>query len=196
MSSSDDAVVERIEHDAAEEKPGLARTHPRQVRPLSWTIIPAWRPRSKAWASPYYKDLQEDKEPLFDSLEQIGTVIEVFTGVLATLSVKADAIESRLDPLLFATDVADYLVAKGAPFRRAHKIVGALVSHSIDTGTAFAEMPLATFKTFSPLFGEDVKKLFSWKQALAHRDVAGGTGEKSVARQIAEARRIIKRDLT
>ena len=141
----------------------------------------------------YYKDLQEDKEPLFDSLTQIAVVIEVFTKVLATLTVNAGAIKKRLDPLLFATDLADYLVGRGLPFRHAHKVVGALVAHCVEKKTTFAELPHDAYIPFSPLFGKDVKKIFSWQEAIRHRDVAGGTGETSVANQIKAAKRIIRK---
>ncbi len=140
----------------------------------------------------YYKDLQEDKEPLFDSLQQITMVVEVFTRVLATLTVDVEAIKKRLDPLLLATDLADYLVVHGLPFRQAHRVVGALVAHCVEKKTTFADLPLDDFKTFSPLFGEDVKKILSWKKAIRHRDILGGTGQKSVARQLREAGKILK----
>ena len=142
----------------------------------------------------YYKDLQEDKEPIFDSFGQITMVIAVFTQVLATLTVKEAAIERQLDSLLFATDIADYLVSRGLPFRQAHRVVGRLVAHCIEKKTTFRELPLSAFKTFSPLFNEEVKKLFSWKSAISHRDIEGGTGEKSVARQLQQARLILKKD--
>jgi argininosuccinate lyase len=140
----------------------------------------------------YCKDLQEDKEPVFDSLAQIGMVVEVFTGVLATLTVNVDRIKSQLDPLLLATDLADYLVGKGLPFRQAHRAVGGLVALCVEKNVSFADLPLADFRTFSPLFGDDVKNILSWKEAIRHRDVAGGTGEKSVARQLREAKRLLK----
>jgi argininosuccinate lyase len=142
----------------------------------------------------YYKDLQEDKEPLFDSLTQIAMVIEVFTKVLATLTVNADAIKKQLDPLLLATDLADFLVGQGLPFRRAHKVVGALVAYCIEKKTSFAELQPFVFQTFPPLFKEDVSKFLSWQEAIRHRDVAGGTGETSVANQIKAAKRIIKKE--
>jgi argininosuccinate lyase len=142
----------------------------------------------------YYKDLQEDKEPLFDSLTQIRMVIEVFTQVLATLTVNAGSIGNKLDPLLLATDLADYLVNRGLPFRQAHKVVGAMVAHCIEKKTSFAELTLTAFKAFSPLFREDVKKCLSWTEAIRHRTIAGGTGEKSVANQLREARNILDKD--
>jgi argininosuccinate lyase len=140
----------------------------------------------------YYKDLQEDKEPLFDSLVQLEIVLEVFANVIATLSVNADAITKDLDPLLLATDLADYLVTKGMPFRRAHKVVGAIVAHSVSKKVHLHEIPMAQLKQFSELFGNDVKKVFSWEHALAHRNIAGGAGRGSVKKQIEKAKKLVK----
>jgi argininosuccinate lyase len=139
----------------------------------------------------YYKDLQEDKEPLFDSLHQLGMVCEVFTAVIATLTVNADAMAKDLDPLLFATDVADYLVSKGMPFRSAHKVVGKIVAHCIAKKVRLHDVPVAQFREFSRLFGPDVKKVFSWEHAIAHRNSAGGTGLGSIRRQLAQGKKLV-----
>jgi argininosuccinate lyase len=139
----------------------------------------------------YYKDLQEDKEPLFDSLHQLSMVCEVFTAVIATLTVNADAMEKDLDPLLFATDVADYLVSKGMPFRSAHKVVGKIVAHCIARKVRLHDLTVPQFREFSRLFGPDVKKVFSWEHAIAHRNSAGGTGRGSVRRQLAQAKKLV-----
>lgn len=140
----------------------------------------------------YYKDLQEDKEPLFDSVRQIKLALGVFAGVLNTLTVNAGRITQGLDPFLFATDVADYLVRKGLPFRQAHKRVGAIVAYCIDNGIALPDVPLSTLKSFSALFKRDIRSVFSPHHALALRELSGGTGKKSVARQIALAQKRLK----
>jgi argininosuccinate lyase len=140
----------------------------------------------------YYKDLQEDKEPLFDSVAQIGLVLEVFTNVLRTLTVDAGRIERNLDPFLFATDLADYLALKGMPFRQAHKVVGKIVAHCTQNEVELSALSLQDFKSFSPLFGGDVARIFSWDNALSHRDLEGGTGVKSVKRQIAAAKKMVQ----
>jgi argininosuccinate lyase len=139
----------------------------------------------------YYKDLQEDKEPLFDSVAQIEGALLVFTQVLRTLTVNRQKIQKNLDPLLLATDAADYLVRKGLPFRQAHKVIGKIVAHCVENDLPFSELPLAAFKSFHPLFGKDIHRVLSWDHALAQREVEGGTGPKSVRRQIAIARKLL-----
>jgi argininosuccinate lyase len=139
----------------------------------------------------YYKDLQEDKEPYFDSVRHIGLVLSVFTNVLSTLTVNAKRIESTMDPFLLATDCADYLVRKGLPFRQAHRVVGKIVAHCIEKNISFSALQHSTLKTFSPLFASDVKRIFSWDQALSRRELEGGTGKKSVRRQIAAAEKLL-----
>jgi argininosuccinate lyase len=140
----------------------------------------------------YYKDLQEDKEPYFDSIRHIGLVLSVFSNVLGTLSVNAKRIESNMDPFLLATDCADYLVRKGLPFRQAHRVIGKIVAHCIEKKVSFFALSQATLKTFSPLFGSDVKRIFSWDHALSQRELEGGTGRRSVRKQIADAEKILK----
>jgi len=139
----------------------------------------------------YYKDLQEDKEPYFDSVHHSGLVLGVFTNVIATLSVNASKITAGLDPFLLATDLADYLVRKGLPFRQAHKVVGRIVGHCVDTKTDLRALQLPVLKTFDPLFEKDVTRIFSWKNALSARESTGGTGPKSVRRQLLLARKLI-----
>jgi argininosuccinate lyase len=139
----------------------------------------------------YYKDLQEDKEPYFDSVRHIGLVLSVFTKVVETLSVDAGRIKDSMDPFLLATDCADYLVRKGLPFRQAHRVVGKIVAHCIEQNIPFTALKPATLKTFSPLFAEDIDAVFSWDHALSQRELLGGTGEKSVRRQIVAAEKLL-----
>jgi argininosuccinate lyase len=139
----------------------------------------------------YYKDLQEDKEPYFDSVRHINLVLEVFAGVIATLAVNAKRIESGMDPFLCATDLADYLVRKGCPFRDAHRVVGKIVAFCIEREIPPSALPPEKLKKYSPLFGPDVRRVFSPDHALAQRELEGGTGRKSVGRQIAAAEKII-----
>jgi argininosuccinate lyase len=140
----------------------------------------------------YYKDLQEDKEPLFDSVAQIELVLDVFANVVRTLAVNREKIERDLDPFLLATDVADYLVNKGLPFRQAHNVVGKIVALCLQKKIVLSDLTLSELKSFCPLFTTDVKRIFSWEQALVHRDLDGGTGKKSVLRQIAMAKKMVK----
>jgi len=139
----------------------------------------------------YFKDLQEDKEPLFDSARNLQMVIKVFTHVLLTLKVREDRIRQDLDPFLLATDMADYLVRKGMPFRQAHRVIGRLVGYCVEADAPLTEVPLAKLREFSEMFGDDVTKLYSWEQAVNSRAVKGGTGRESVIAQIEAAERIL-----
>ena len=139
----------------------------------------------------YYKDLQEDKEPLIDSISQIKIVLEVFTKVIATLSVKHERMAADLDPLLLATDLADYLVNKNLPFRQSHHVVGKIVGYSVSSGIALDKIPVAKLREFSDLITDDVQEIFSYEAALKHRDLPGGTGPTSVNAQIKKAETIL-----
>lgn len=141
----------------------------------------------------YYKDLQEDKEPLIDSLYQMEMVLQVFTQVVATLTVQKKRIDADLHPFLLATDFADYLVRKGLPFRQAHKVVGKLVAHCVEQGVALTALSLQELHIFSELFGADVAELASWEGAVAGRRVAGGTSRASVKEQVARAKALLGR---
>ena len=119
-------------------------------------------------------------------------MLSVFTNVLSTLTVNAKRIESNMDPFLLATDCADYLVRKGLPFRRAHRVVGKIVAYCIEKRISFFALPQSALKTFSPLFGSDVKRIFSWDHALSQRELEGGTGRRSVRKQIGVAEKLLK----
>jgi argininosuccinate lyase len=139
----------------------------------------------------YYKDLQEDKEPLFDSLYQMEMVLEVFAQVIATLSVKRDRIRGDLHPFLLATDLADYLVRKGMAFRNAHHVIGGIVGHCVKKDVSLTSLDVKQLRKFSELFDDDVMDLFSWEGAVAGRDVAGGTSGRSVHKQLHKARKLL-----
>lgn len=139
----------------------------------------------------YYKDLQEDKEAFFDSAAQAGMALAVLAGAIRTLSVRTERIAAALDPFLFATDLADYLVRKGMPFRQAHKVVGRVVAHCLARGVRLDKMSADDLRAFSPEFGADAPAVFDWKTAVAHRDLPGGTGPQSLTAQIAAARALV-----
>ncbi len=139
----------------------------------------------------YYKDLQEDKEPLFDSVDQILLVLNVFSQVIATLSVKNERIEQDLDPFLLSTDLADYLARKGMPFRQAHKVVGRIVAFCIESGTPLTDLTSEMLRKFSESFQDDVADIFSFEGSVRKRLVEGGTGTESVDKQIESASRLL-----
>ena len=139
----------------------------------------------------YYKDLQEDKEPLFDSLDQLMLCLAVFEKVIATLTVNADRIKADLDPFLLATDLADYLVSKGMAFRQAHKLVGKIVACCLESGASLSSLTVEQLREFSPLFGKDALRVFKWENAISRRDIEGGTGLNSVKKQIEKAKKLV-----
>ncbi len=140
----------------------------------------------------YYKDLQEDKEPLFDSFSQLDLVLQVFTQVIATLKTNRERIKDDLDPFLLATDLADYLVRKGMPFRHAHKVIGRIVAYCIENKLQMNNLTKEQLCTFSDLFDSDVVQVFSWQNAIDARNIYGGTGSKSVKEQISLAKTLLK----
>jgi len=140
----------------------------------------------------YYKDLQEDKEPLFDSFYQLDLVLQVFTQVIATLKTNTERITGDLDPFLLATDLADYLVRKGMPFRHAHKVIGRIVAHCIENKLQMNKLTQKQLCGFSDLFDSDVMQVFSWQNAIDARNIYGGTGSKSVKDQIVLAKTLLK----
>ncbi len=138
----------------------------------------------KGLPSTYNKDMQEDKEPLFDTVETLETLLPAVTGLVETMTFDPARMRAALDEGMLATDVADYLVAKGIPFREAHGIVGRLVRHSLETGIPFSKIPLADFKAIHPIFEEDVYAVFDFAAAAAKRSATGGTAPESVREQV------------
>ena len=115
----------------------------------------------KALPSSYNRDIQEDKKALFDSVETIQSALEVFAAMLPELKINRKRMENAArDSSLLATDLAEYLVKKGTPFREAHQIVGELVVHSIAKSVPLDQIAVAEMKKFSPHFDDDVAKIF------------------------------------
>jgi argininosuccinate lyase len=133
----------------------------------------------------YNRDMQEDKEPLFDSVDTIKLALEVFAEMIAGMKVNAERVRAAAgDPFLLATDLADWLVLKGVPFRQAHEIIGKLTAHSLTTRTAFPDIPLADWKQFSPVFDATVFKVLTLEHALAARRATGAPSPANVAREL------------
>ena len=141
----------------------------------------------------YNRDLQEDKPALFDSVETLISTLSVLTGAIATATVHGDRARETVnsDRFILATDYADYLTRKGLPFREAHHVVGALVKQCETEDKALAELTLAELKAQHRLFEKDAVGM-TVEQALAARDVPGGTAPKRVTAAIAEARNRIQ----
>jgi argininosuccinate lyase len=143
----------------------------------------------KAQPLAYNKDNQEDKEPLFDAVDTLRDCLEVFAGLVADLEpVKSAMRAAVVEGHATATDLADYLVRKGVPFRDAHEAVGKAVREAERSGRDLAALPLATLRKFSPRIGADVRKVLTPEGSLAARDHVGGTAPAQVKKAIARAR--------
>lgn len=137
----------------------------------------------------YNRDMQEDKEGFFDTVDTLDSTIEVFIGMLKTIKFNADRTEKAAgENYTLATDIADYLAKKGMPFREAHGIVGKLVLLAISKEKDLSELPLSDYQNLSPHFEEDVYSI-SIQSSIAARDVPGGTAPKQVERALRKARR-------
>ena len=133
----------------------------------------------------YNKDMQEDKESLFDGLDTVLLSIQTFTGMLDTMKIKKDVMNKAASGgFTNATDVADYLVKKGEAFRNAHEIVGKIVLYCIDENKTIDDLSLDEFKSFSPFFEEDVYKAIDLITCVEGRSVMGGPSSSSVQNQI------------
>ena len=145
----------------------------------------------KALPLSYNKDMQEDKEGFFDTVDTLLSTLEVFTGMVKTLRVKAENMTRAVEQgYILATDLADYLVKKGETFRTAHDVVGKLVAYAIKKGKSFNELSLTEYKNFSPRFGKDVRSI-TVASSVAARDIVGGTAPKQVERALAAAKKKI-----
>jgi argininosuccinate lyase len=145
----------------------------------------------KGLPSAYDKDLQEDKEPLFDTVETLEIELPVIAGVIATLNFRRERMEAALQDDLLATDLADYLVHRGVPFRESHHIVGRVVRKAAEHGCGLRELPLTLYREVSAHFAEDVSTALDFHAAIERRAVSGGTASSSVAAQIARAQRLL-----
>ncbi len=146
----------------------------------------------KGLPSTYNKDLQEDKEPLFDVLDTLALTVPVATGVLETLQVRPERMAAALDDGMLATDLADYLVAKGLPFRQAHEVVGQAVRLAEDRGVALSGLASEDWRGLSDLVDSDVSAVFSHKRSADRRRARGGTGAEAVGEQLRRARAILE----
>ena len=134
----------------------------------------------------YNRDLQEDKEALFDSCDTVRATVRIVGQMLRHTSVnKTACAEASADSSLLATDLADYLVRKGLPFRQAHHAVGAIVALAERTGKGIHELTTEEYQSVSPSFEKDVHGLFDLRAALSHRNLIGAPGSKEVQRQLA-----------
>jgi len=148
----------------------------------------------KAQPLAYNKDNQEDKEPLFDSVDTVTDTLAIFTDMVAGIEVDADAMRAAaLEGHATATDLADYLVKKGLPFRDAHEAVARAVRAADARGCDLAGLGLADLRQFSPLIGAEVFTVLTLEGSLASRDHVGGTAPRRVRAAVKQARRRLAR---
>jgi argininosuccinate lyase len=146
----------------------------------------------KALPLSYNRDLQEDKEGLFDTVDTLHSTLEVFAGMMRMLKVNAGRTRQAAEEgYILATDLADYLVKKGVPFRQAHKIVGELVSYAVEQGKGLYQLDLSQYQRFCPLFKKDVYAI-TVESSISARNILGGTAPQQVEAQLARARRIVE----
>lgn len=141
----------------------------------------------------YNKDMQEDKECIFDALDTVNLALKTFSGMIKTMKVNSDNMKKGAKGgFTNATDVADYLVKKGESFRNAHEISGKIVLYCIDHDMYIEDMSLDTFKTFSNLFAEDVYEAIDLVTCVKERKVIGGPSPDSVSNELKELKKFIE----
>ena len=141
----------------------------------------------------YNKDMQEDKEAIFDALDNVKLCVKTFTPMLATMRViKENMRNAAARGFINATDCADYLVKKGMPFRDAYKITGTLVAQCIEKGLTLETLPIADYKAMTDLFAEDVYDAISLDTCVKERKSFGGPSPDEVVKQIASAEKALE----
>jgi len=142
---------------------------------------------SKGLPSTYDKDLQEDKEPLFDTLDTLDALLTITAGIVETVQIRAEAMRKGLVDGLLATDLADYLVKTGVPFREAHELIGRAVLACEQRGIGLRDLPLSEYQEICPAFGPDLYDVLDYEASVEARDVTGGTSRSAVMAQIERA---------
>ncbi len=146
----------------------------------------------KGLPSTYNKDLQEDKEALFDTLDTLALELPIAAGVIRTLKVNRARMMAALDDSMLATDLADYLVRKKVPFRQSHSLVGRVVRRAEELKVQLRELNLAEYQAIHPAFAQDVHKVLDFQRSVEARDAQGGTAAAAVRRQIEQAKMILE----
>lgn len=142
----------------------------------------------------YNRDLQEDKEPLFDALETVKACLEMATAVVEGLRLRKPVMqEAAMDSFLLAADLADYLVGKGVAFRKAHEIVGRVVRYAMEHQKSLLACNLKEYRKFSKKFEKDALDFLALEKSLARKGLLGGTGPQALQRQIKEATQTLRK---
>ncbi|KAM9846492.1 argininosuccinate lyase [Aulostomus maculatus] len=147
----------------------------------------------KGLPSTYNKDLQEDKEAMFDCYDTVHAVLQVTTGVMSTLKINQSVMEAALSPDMLATDLAYYLVRKGVPFRDAHGLSGKAVFTAESKHIPLNQLTVEDLRTISPLFESDVSSVWDYRSSVEQYSAPGGTAKSSVAAQVEHLRDWLKK---
>jgi len=146
----------------------------------------------KGLPSTYDKDLQEDKAPVFQATDTLLAILPVVAGALRTINVRPERMRAAIDSFMMATDLADYLVSKGIPFREAHAMAGKAVRVAGEKMVGLDEMPFEVYQALSPAFEADVVQVFDPLKSVEKRNAIGGTSRQSVKNQITKCRKNIQ----
>ncbi|GLD73223.1 argininosuccinate lyase [Lates japonicus] len=147
----------------------------------------------KGLPSTYNKDLQEDKEAMFDCYDTVHAVLQVTTGVMSTLQINQSVMEAALSPDMLATDLAYYLVRKGMPFREAHGVSGKAVFTAESKNVTLNQLTVEDLSAVSPLFESDVSSVWDYRSSVEQYSAPGGTAKSSVAAQVEHLRNWLKK---
>jgi argininosuccinate lyase len=145
----------------------------------------------KSLPSAYNKDLQESVEPLLDCVNTVSLSLKIILGVLSTLSINRKHMQSALTVDMLATEVADYLVNKGVPFRQAHHIAGAVIKKAEESDVPIDKLSLEELRIICPEFNNDFSRTFDFENSVERRSSNGGTSKGSVLAQIEAIRTIL-----
>jgi argininosuccinate lyase len=146
----------------------------------------------KGLPSTYDKDLQEDKVPVFQAYDTLMAILPVLAGALRTLTLHPEKMRAAIDPAMLATDLADFLVEKGLPFRQAHTLAGQAVQLAAKQGKSLDALTLDEFQSLDPIFDKDVYLVFDPQRSVARRNVIGGTAPEAVRVQLQNAKSIMQ----
>ncbi len=140
----------------------------------------------------YNKDMQEDKEPVFDAIDTVKLCLPVFCSMISTMKINKDnMLKGAKGGFTNATDVADYLVKKGLAFREAHSVVGQMVFYAIEHNKALDDLSMEEFKTFSPAIDEDIYRAISMDTCVNDRNIIGGPAKETVEKAIKAAKEFL-----
>jgi argininosuccinate lyase len=145
----------------------------------------------KSLPSTYDKDLQEDKLPVFQGFDILMGILPVISNALKTLTINKQKMESSIESTMMATDLADFLVVSGIPFREAHTLAGQTVRLALAKDKSLDQLTLSEFQSINPILDERVYEVFDPRESIARRKVIGGTAPEAVKEQIKKAKKRI-----